>query len=106
MVERKLVFTVEAASNLEKIKKNRSKPSLYSQVLKTLSFLEINPKHPSLKTHEYTSIQGKNGEKIWEAYVQNKTPGAYRVFFHYGVDLYEGKRRIPVITIVAITPDP
>jgi hypothetical protein len=37
--------------------------------------------------------------KIFEAYAQHKTPGAYRVFWCYG----PGKQEI---TIIAITPHP
>ena len=37
---------------------------------------------------------------------QNQTPGAYRVFFHYGPDRPEKKRRIPGVTILTITPHP
>ncbi|KIE04099.1 hypothetical protein NF27_JN00050 [Candidatus Jidaibacter acanthamoeba] len=40
-----------------------------------------------------------NGEGILEAYVENKTPAAYRIFWHYGI----GKG---VIAIIAITPHP
>jgi hypothetical protein len=57
--------------------------------------METNLKHPSLQTHEYTSLKGKNDEKVFESYVQNHTPGAYRIFWHYGP-----KKK--VITIVAI----
>jgi len=39
------------------------------------------------------------GEKVFEAYVQNKTPGAYRLFWCYGPD--KGQ-----ITLIAITPHP
>jgi hypothetical protein len=62
-------------------------------------FLETNLHHPSLKTHEFRSLTGPNGEKVFEAYVQQKTPGAYRVFWYYGPER-------GMITIVAITPHP
>ena len=68
--------------------------------------METNLKHPSLHTHQYTSLKGPNDEKIYEAYAQNKTPGAYRVFFHYGPDELKAKQHIPVLTILAITPHP
>ena len=79
---------------------------MLAQVNKTLGLLETNPRHPSLNTHKYDSITGPDGEEVFEAYAQNRTPGAYRVFFVYGPDRMEGKKRIPVITIVAITPHP
>jgi hypothetical protein len=51
------------------------------------------PKAPS------HSKQGPKGEKIFESYAQNKTPGAHRIFWYYG----PGKREL---TVVAITPHP
>lgn len=71
----------------------------FKKVRKCLAYLQANPRHPSLETHEYRSIQGENGERVWEAYVENKTPGAWRVFWHYGPS--KGQ-----ITIIAITPHP
>ena len=56
-------------------------------------------KHKSLKTHELTSLKGPKGEKIFEAYAEQSTPAAYRIFWYYGPD----KNRI---TIVAIIPHP
>ena len=105
-MRRKLVFTREAESQLEAARGNPAKIGIYKQVCKTLGFLENNPRHPSLQTHEYSSIQGLHGEKIFEAYAQNQTPNAYRVFFHYGPDECHGRERVAVITIVAITPHP
>lgn len=105
-MNRKLWFTNEAASQLQAMKETPASEGLYKQVCKTLGFLETNLRHPSLKTHEYESLTGKNGEKIWEAYVQNQTPGAYRIFFHYGPDMVKKGKRVAVLTIVAITPHP
>ena len=61
--------------------------------------METNLRHPSLNTHKYESLAGANGEEVFEAYVENKTAAAFRVFWHYGI----GKE---VITILAITPHP
>lgn len=105
-MQRQLRFTPEAEGQLDALKKDPAKAGLCKQVLKTLGLLEINPRHPGLHTHEFQSFAGANGERIWEAYAQNKTPGAYRVFFHYGPDEMKGKTRVAIITIVAITPHP
>jgi hypothetical protein len=59
----------------------------------------MDPRHPSLNTHKYSSLQGANGEEIFEAYAENDTAAAYRIFWHYG----PGKK---IITIIAITPHP
>jgi len=37
---------------------------------------------------------------------QNQTPGAHRVFFYYVPDELVGGKRIPILTILAITPHP
>lgn len=105
-MNRKLLFTNEATQQLQDLRDNPAKSGLYKQVCKTLGLLETNLKHPSLNTHEYHSLSGENGEKVWEAYAQNKTPGAYRVFFHYGKDMMDADKKIPVLTIIAITPHP
>jgi len=42
---------------------------------------------------------GEKGEKVFDTYAENKTPAAYRIFWHYGPE--PGG-----ITIIAITPHP
>jgi hypothetical protein len=93
----RLVFTSEAQSTLAEL--SESDPKKYKKVVKTLGLMEVNLRHPGLKTHKYDSLQGPNGEELFEAYVENQTPGAYRVFWVYGPESTQ-------ITIVAITPHP
>ena len=102
----KIKFTPTADKQLTALEKTPSKAALTTQVRKALGYLELDTHHPSLHTHEFLSLTGLNGEKIFEAYAQNNTPGAYRIFWHYGPDEITGKKRTPVITIVAITPHP
>ena len=59
----------------------------------------LNLRHPGLNTHKFNSLKGPKGEEVFEAYVENQTPGAYRVFWCYGPGQEE-------ITILAITPHP
>lgn len=82
-----------------KILKSSNIEGLFKQIYKTVNLLSENPRHPGLKTHEYDSIVNPydKKEKVFEAYVQNNTPGAYRVFWCYGPNKKE-------ITIIAITP--
>jgi len=103
-VQRKIKFTPTADEQYKALE--HAKAAIFVQVRKAIGYLEIDPHHPSLNTHEFTSLTGANGEKVFEAYAQNNTPGAYRIFLHYGPDETKGKKRTPVITIVAITPDP
>ncbi|MGA9544246.1 MAG: hypothetical protein WBQ85_11800 [Candidatus Sulfotelmatobacter sp.] len=105
-MRRKINFTPTADSQYSDLENTPSRAGTFEQVRKAIGYLEIDPHHPSLNTHEFTSLTGANGEKIFEAYAQNKTPGAYRIFWHYGPDETKGKKPVPVITIVAITPHP
>jgi hypothetical protein len=103
---RKIVFNPTAGAQLTALEKTPSKSALLKQVRKALGYLEVDPYHPGLHTHEFTSLSGAGGEKVFEAYAQNNTPGAYRIFWHYGPDEIKGRKRVSVITIIAITRHP
>ena len=94
-----LFFTKEANENLNNLEKNEHLKKHYKSVCKALGYLETNPKHQSLNTHEFTSLSKRYGTKIYEAYAENHTPQAYRIFWYYGPDK-------DCITIIAITPHP
>jgi hypothetical protein len=94
-----LIFTPQADSDLREVENNPSKKNVLKALRKTLGLMETNLRHPSLNTHEFTSLKGPNGEKVFEAYVQQKTPAAYRIFWYYG----PGRKQI---TLIAITPHP
>lgn len=94
-----LVFTEKADSQLDFLENSSDKKVVLKAVRKTLALMETNLRHPSLETHEYSDLEGVNGEKIFESYAQNRTPGAYRIFWHYGPK--KGQ-----ITVVAIVPHP
>lgn len=91
----KLELTTLARDQLAAI----NNPTREKKVKRTLGLLETNLRHPSLNTHKYDGLSGQNGEDVFEAYVENKTPTAWRVFWHYGPK--QGQ-----ITILAITPHP
>lgn len=105
-MNRELRFTPEASRNLADLEKSAARRDTLRQVRKTLGLLETNLPHPSLNTHPFRSLHGSPGEEVFEAYAQNETPGAYRIFFMYGPDRVEGKKRIAVLTMIAITPHP
>jgi hypothetical protein len=105
-MQRKIKFMPTADAQYTALENSPPNAALFEQVRKALGYLEIEPHHPSLHTHEFTSLAGPNGEKVFEAYAQNKTPGAYRIFWRYGPDETKGKKRLPVITILAITRHP
>ena len=105
-MNRELRFTPEAEANLKALERRPAVAGVFKQVQKTLGLLETNLRHPSLNTHPYASLHGPHGEEIFEAYAQNRSPGAYRIFFYYCPDRVAGKKRTPALTIVAITPHP
>ena len=94
-----LIIEPEADEKLRLLRTNKTYDKRYKAVSKTLRFLSQNPKHPSLQTHEYHGLRGMKGEKVFEAYAEQHTAGAYRVFWHYGP-------RPRQITILSITPHP
>ena len=108
----KYIWSKEAKLNFESIKnpaeklirqgKTKSRTvQLFKKISKTLTLLKNGPKHPGLNTHEFSSLPNPLNpkEKVYEAYVENHTPGAYRIFWCYGPNKGE-------ITLIAITPHP
>ena len=93
------------ASFQSRQKNNKVKPTkaegLFKQMQKCVALLTNNPRHPALQTHPYSSIANPYDpkQKVFEAYAQNQTPGAYRVFWCYGPGNGE-------LTVIAITPHP
>ncbi len=94
-----LRFTGRASIQLDALESDISLAKRLKAVRKALGLLEANPRHPGLNTHKFESIKGPNGEEVFEAYAENKTPDAWRIFWIYG----PGRNQI---TILAITPHP
>ena len=97
---------VSAAASLGRRERKRDAKAkkaegLFKQLEKCVRLLLENPRHPGLQTHQYDSIESPygNNDRVWEAYVQNRTPRAYRLLWCYGPQQGE-------ITIIAITPHP
>jgi hypothetical protein len=99
VAKKELIFTQKADQDLTYLEQDLSKKAILKAVRKTLAFMEYNLRHPSLHTHEFTSLNGPSGEKVFEAYAQQNTPGAYRVFWYYGPSNNQ-------LTIVTIIPHP
>ncbi len=111
------VWTTEGRANYDKIKadakasldaqkkdrklKASKAEGLFKQLSGCLQKLLNNPRNPGLQTHKYDSLEHPYDKKqsVFEAYVQNNTPGAYRLFWCYGPNKNQ-------ITIIAITPHP
>ena len=73
--------------------------SLFKRLLKTLDFLRNDPKHRGLKTHEIKALSSRYGRKVWQSYLESRTPSAGRIFWVYGPS--KGQ-----ITIIGLEPHP
>ncbi len=93
-----ILLSDTVAAQLDRLRADRTYAARVKAVEKTLDFLE-HPRHPGLQTHEFTSLRGPHGEKVFEAYAQQNTPAAYRVFWYYGPHRQQ-------ITVIAITAHP
>lgn len=91
-------LTPEAIRQLDLLR-NPAHKVVFKAMEKTLQLMATNLRHRFLNTHEFHGLTGPDGEKIFESYAQNRTPGAYRIFWYYG----PGKGKL---TILTITPHP
>jgi hypothetical protein len=106
-INHKLRFTPLSDEQLKKLENDHSLEGVLKQVMKTLGLLETNLRSKSLQTHECESLSKRYGKKVFEAYVQQNTPSAYRVFWYYGDDEIDEKgSRISIITVITIIPHP
>ena len=95
-----LVYTNEADAVLVDLQSQPQHAVKFKKVIKTLWLLQHQgPRHPSLNSHLYQSVPGPDGAPLWESYVENKTPGAWRIWWIYGP-------APDTITIVTIGPHP
>ncbi|MFB9730940.1 hypothetical protein [Ornithinimicrobium kibberense] len=92
-------MTKVAHETYTELKDRADQKARFKKVQKALAHLQANPRHPGLQSHKYESMQGANGEAVWDSYVENNTPSAWRIFWHYG----PGKG---VLTVLMITPHP
>lgn len=95
----KLLFTKEAKRQIGELERSPDQLKRFRAVRKALGLLETNPRYPSLRTHKYQTLTRELGVEVFEAYAEQNTPAAYRIFWHYGPDRGQ-------ITILTITPHP
>lgn len=94
-----IILTGPSKIQLEELESDKTYHKRFKAVSKAMELLAVNPRHPSLQTHEYHEFQTPFGGKVFEAYAENRTAGAYRVFWCYGPKSGQ-------ITILSITPHP
>lgn len=96
----KVLLTADAKQVLRDLSTGRhADPARAKKAVKTMRILGDNPSHPGLATHRYEDLDHRFGEKIWESYVEHRTPGAWRIWWFYGPAADE-------ITVVDLGPHP
>jgi len=88
-----------AKEQIRDLKRDKGLVKPYKAVQEALKKLQRNPRYPSLQTHEFYSLKGPKGEEVFEAYAEQNTPAAYRIFFYYGPER-------GVISIISIERHP
>lgn len=88
-----------AARTMRELRSGGSAERKRRKVGKALTLLLSDPSYPSLRTHKHTAAFGPGGEELFGSYVEHRTPGAWRILWHYGPGG-------DVITVLAITPHP
>jgi hypothetical protein len=83
----------------------KSEIRFFKKLSKAISFLESNPVHNSLNSHEISELSARYSKhtgkdiKVWQSYIENNTPSAGRLYWCYGP--VRG-----VITIIGLEPHP
>jgi hypothetical protein len=80
-------------------KLDKDEEKFFKKLVKALGYLAENPRHNSLASHEIDDLSRKYGIKIFQSYLENRTPAAGRMFWTYGPDKGD-------ITVLAIEPHP
>jgi len=78
---------------------DRNEAKYFKKLVKTLGLLAANPRHPGLNSHEIDELTRKHGIKIFQSYLENRTPAAGRLFWTYGPEQRD-------ITVLAVEPHP
>jgi hypothetical protein len=100
----RLRFATRAAATLKELEDgDPNQLAKLNKVRRALARLEQDPMHPGLASHRYETFPVDRDLKVWDSYVENHTPGAWRIFWRYGPDDPAGP---PVIAVLAITLHP
>lgn len=96
-----ILWEPAAESHLEQLGTDKAESKRYRAVSKAIRFLAQNPRHHSLQTHKWQAERCAHGGDLFEAYAENRTPAAYRIWF-----CYCPTDQKDTITINAIGPHP
>ena len=59
---------------------DRDEVKYFKKLVKALTLLQENPRHPSLASHEIDDLTRKHKLTIFQSHLENKTPAAGRLF--------------------------
>lgn len=91
-------YTDEAEKNLLELRKQGRFDKL-QKIKNAVKKLRENPRYAGLHTHKNNSVKNPFNIETFQSYVENKTAGAFRIFWCYFPDKNQ-------ITIFTITPHP
>jgi hypothetical protein len=92
-------FWNDLAGRKQKAELDKNEERFFKKFVKALGYVSENPRHNSLASHEIDDLTRKYGIKIFQSYLESKTPAAGRMFWAYGPDKGD-------ITILAVEPHP
>ena len=71
-----------AQAKIAELRAGRNRdPARAKKIAKALRLLRNDPRHPGLNTHRFASLDSHFDAAIWESYLENHTPGAWRVWW-------------------------
>ena len=92
----KILYTDTAQRVLDEMDTpaNQAKMKKIRKAIKLLR--DVGPGYPGLCTHKMKTLRGPNSEDVWNSYVENHTPSAWRILWIYSDP--------DTITVLAIGP--
>lgn len=100
-----LRFAPAAAETMARLAKGGNATSAkLKKVRKALGLLQTDPRYPGLHSHLYQHFPGLEKGKVWDSYVENRTSGAWRIYWMYGPNEVRDGGEIAIITVLVIGP--
>ena len=59
---------------------DKDEQTFYRKLIKAFGYLRENPRHNSLASHEIDALSRKCGFRVFQSYLENKTPAAGGMF--------------------------
>jgi hypothetical protein len=100
-----LRFAPAAADAVSKLESGgKATQAKLKKVRRALGLLQTDPTYPGLHSHLYQHFPGIEKEKVWDSYIENRTPGAWRIYWMYGPNEIRKGKELAVITVLVIGP--